>query len=180
MLKLSGMGRSRIIPPIAVPADGTQTKSPDLATPRHKERPFPSHGNPPSTATQGPRAPLGLAQVRNATGPCSCPVWGVWGREDEQPSTENLVTNPPLGSRSPEVGGAGRRGEAALGLKRVTWWGGGVIPDRGTIRGQGAGWEEGGGGGWKKVAVEGNRKPCGQVWGLDNRDISDDFEAGVI
>lgn len=65
-------------------------------------------------------------------------------------------------------------------LKGSLGGGGGVIPDRGTIRGQGAGWEEGGGGGWKKVAVEGNRKPCGQVWGLDNRDISDDFEAGVI
>lgn len=152
MLKLSGMGRSRIIPPIAVPADGTQTKSPDLATPRHKERPFPSHGNPPSTATQGPRAPLGLAQVRNATGPCSCPVWGVWGREDEQPSTENLVTNPPLGSRSPEVGGAGRRGEAALGLKRVTWGGGASFLTEGPSGAKAQG-------GRKVVAEAGKRSP---------------------
>lgn len=57
LVELSGWAPSRMIPPIPVPADGTQTKCPDFSTRQDKEKLVPSQGNLPSTPPQDPGGP---------------------------------------------------------------------------------------------------------------------------
>lgn len=158
MVKLSGMGRPRIIPPIPVPADGTQTKSPDSATPRDKGRPSASQENAPSAVPQGPQGPAGAGSAPRRYRTQLLPwrgsgaTWGRWEREGRQASTESPRSpRPPReqerrwggpwpktgGGRGGGVGGGG----SALSLKMITsrQWGGELIPGRGTCRGKGPG-----------------------------------------
>ena len=66
---MSGMGRSRIIPAIAVLADGTQTKSPDLVTLRDKETRLPSPKEPTLRGDPGRgEAAWGLKRVPSGGG----------------------------------------------------------------------------------------------------------------
>lgn len=130
-----------------------------LTLPLHgtkEDRPPPRRTHP-QPCPRAPRAPLGLAQLHDATGPSSCPGGapaplggGGGGRADRRalrarghqgrPESRSADGEGP-GRKPPPEGGGGGEGGSALSLKMITsrQWGGELIPGRGTCRGKGPG-----------------------------------------
>lgn len=167
MVEISGTGLSRMIPPIPVPADGTQTKCSDFAIQRDKEKPVPSQGNPPSTPPPDPRAQPGPRSAH-----WDPPPQDVLGHGSMTLSCPGGVSGPVKGGgradrsalRTQGHQGPLRRGASEVGRRTLAWQNhfrsGEVILGRGTCRGKGPGvgcrqLREMG-----KIQVEDNRKLC--------------------
>lgn len=136
LVELSGTALSRMIPPIPVPADGTQTKCPDFATRQDKEKLVPSQGNLPSTP---PRTLGAQAGSRSGHSDPPTPKMGFrtlfWPWRGSRASGGNLRSSRTPGSRErKEVGRslAGKRERGHFRSREVT-------AGRGTSRRKGPG-----------------------------------------